>query len=612
MDQHEAVPAIREALTAFAHGDYQRRVPEQGPLREVAAAVNVLGEHLARHQPMLEAQFDTLLEQLLSLASFEFARRVPVDHGGEGFRALATGLNMLTEELEAVVAVRDRAQELYQLAFEHAPIGMVLAERDGTFVQVNPAFGAMLGADPASLVGCSWRDITHPDDLMESNLKFDALYRGDVRRIDLEKRYVVSGGKVIWGQANVTIVRDDAGRPVYSLAQVVDITQRKASADALREARDRALESDRLKTEFLRNVSHEIRTPMTSVLGMTELALGTKLTDLQRDYLEIAMVSGRSLLDLVDGILQLSKIESGQVEPDITPVDVRATVRKALDPLRARAELGGLAFGIDVDEAVPDVVCTDGGWVNQILTNLAANAIKFTPQGRVDVRVEARQGHLVFVVADTGIGVPEESRELIFHPFRQADGSTTRVFGGTGLGLAITARLVHHLGGTVDVASNRRGGASFTVTVPLVRPDEWGNDSSNPALPRRLDGVRALVAEDRPDHRLMIASVLEEAGCAVTAVGNGREAVDAAAMATFDVALLDLQMPEMDGLAAIAAIRSGEEGGTRRVPILAVTAHALDVDRDRALAAGADDYVLKPFSAPSLVEAVATTLAVGR
>jgi signal transduction histidine kinase/ActR/RegA family two-component response regulator len=376
-----------------------------------------------------------------------------------------------------------------------------------------------------------------------------------------------------------------------------------------------AEEASRAKSEFLANMSHEIRTPMNGIIGMTDLALMTPLTDTQRDYLQTVRNSAESLLVIINDILDFSKIEAGKLEIAAVDFSLRTLLGDTLKPMVVRAEEKRLRLTVDVGPEVPDAIVGDPIRLRQVLVNLVSNALKFTDAGEILVRIvhdvepDGARVTLHVSVVDTGIGIAEDKQVAIFQAFTQADGSTTRVYGGTGLGLTISGQLVSLMGGHIQVESTPGRGSAFyfSITVPLASSPVAVKTTPKPAAPvlgtRQL---RVLVAEDNIVNRRLAEYLLRLRGHQPSMVVNGREAVDALTRASFDVVLMDLQMPEMDGFAATAAIRAKEKESGARTPIVALTAHAMEGDRQRCLDADMDGYVSKPIDASELFGVIDT------
>ncbi|HEX9389787.1 MAG TPA: response regulator [Usitatibacteraceae bacterium] len=402
-----------------------------------------------------------------------------------------------------------------------------------------------------------------------------------------------------------------------------EIDARKQTESELYGAKIAAEAANLAKSTFLANMSHEIRTPMNAIIGMTELALEASSSSEQRDYLGIVKTSCDSLLTIVNDILDFSKIEAGHLEIETVPFSLRDCVGDALKALAHQAHSKGLELVSNVATEAPDALLGDPGRLRQILLNIAGNAIKFTEHGEVVVTVEVQSADdgavfLQFMVRDTGTGISDDKQRAIFEPFLQGDSSTTRVFGGTGLGLTISARLVRMMDGRIWVESQPGKGSTFYFTVhvcaqktPPIRSARAidGNQGdlylplATAAQKKRLN-LAILVVEDNQVNRRLAQHVLEKAGHRVVAVDCGAAAIAETAQRTFDLILMDVQMPGVDGIETTAAIRKSEIKLRRRTPIIALTANATVVMRERCKQAGMDGYLTKPIRPAMLIEAV--------
>ncbi|MBA4804171.1 MAG: response regulator [Brevundimonas sp.] len=392
-----------------------------------------------------------------------------------------------------------------------------------------------------------------------------------------------------------------------------DITELKHHAQALSEARDAAEAANGAKSQFLANMSHEIRTPLNGVIGIAQALANTQLDPAQKEMLALIQSSGRTLQVLLSDILDLARVESGRLELADEPFDLGRAVREAAKLYEASARDKGLQFFVEIDPAADRWISGDMVRLKQVLTNLVSNAVKFTSEGFVCLTVAPGPGAagrptLRFSIEDTGIGFDSETRTRLFSRFEQADGAITRKFGGSGLGLAISRQLAEMMGGDLDCESEPGGGSAFMLTIPL-RPAEA------PAAAPRVEcdevvsdrRVRVLLADDHPVNRKVVEMILAQAPVDMTAVENGAEALEAARTGDFDIILMDMQMPVMDGLTATREIRLHEAAmGLPRTALVMLTANALPEHIAAAEAAGADRHLAKPFDAAELLELVLT------
>ena len=491
---------------------------------------------------------------------------------------------------------------------------------DGVILTWNRAAEKLYGYTAGEIVGRSVSLLIPADRPNEMEGILARAGRGEA--IDhFESFRVRKDGSLVPVSLTISPIRDASGNVGAVSTSARDTTERTRQRD-LEAGREEALEASRLKSEFLATMSHEIRTPMNGVIGMAGLLLDSNLDGEQREYAEAVRNSGQALLLIINDILDFSKIEAGHLDLEDIDFNLAAVAEEVVELLAGAAHARGLEIVVAIDPDIPIVVRGDPGRLRQILTNLVANAVKFTDTGEVVISVaatatETSSVEARFEVRDTGIGIPVDVQARLFESFTQADASTSRRYGGTGLGLAISRRLVELMGGKMAVESTPGSGSTFSFTVSL-RPG-YGVITDRhvrpvPPVPRAPVGdelttsrsvladtpyvgtakARILVADDNPMNQRFAMLVLEKAGFSVDVVADGAEAVEAVTRGRYNAVLMDCQMPVMDGYAATTEIRR-REAGTTHIPIIAVTASAMKGDAERALAVGMDDYVTKPI-----------------
>jgi two-component system, sensor histidine kinase and response regulator len=533
------------------------------------------------------------------------------DPTGRPIRFIGTSVD-ITDHRRAEELLRE-SEGRFRGTFENAAVGIAHKDALGRWLRVNKKYCEIVGYDLDELHHKTFHDITHPDDLAITHENYKFLIRGELPSFAEEKRYIRKDGSFTWVNVTISLQRDSAGQPAYAIAVLEDISERKRLESELRLAKETAEAANRAKDDFLANVSHEIRTPMNAILGMTELVLDTPLGDDQQQCLQTVKSAADNLLSIINDLLDFSKIEAGKLELDSGNFSLRITLGETLRALAIRAHKKGLELVCHAQSDVPDALVGDAGRLRQVLLNLVGNAIKFTEEGEVVIRVELdnaatseSEAVVQFSVCDTGIGIPLDKQQMIFRAFEQEDTSTTRRYGGTGLGLTIAAQLVALMGGKIVVDSKPGRGSTFAFTARFGRQPGISTDSAArpPAL---LNNLPVLIVDDNATNRHILEEWLRSWQMQPAAVGDGMAAVDvlwhgAACGRPCALVLLDARMPDTDGLDVAAKIRERSELSATRIILLTSGERPSDHARIRTLRI--DAHLLKPVQQEELLETI--------
>lgn len=486
---------------------------------------------------------------------------------------------------------------------------ILILDGERNVIDVNPVSSSLFGFSAEELIGEKFCILFHPDsqDICEKHMR--------TVEMELKNRFefhgVRKGGRDLFVDCSMVFLRGDSKDSSAFFITCSDITERKETEVKLKNAKEEAEEANKSKSEFLANMSHEIRTPMTAIMGFSELLESTELKGKQNEYIEIIKNSGESLLYLIDEILDFSKIEAGKVIIERKNFDLF----KLLDEIKKTTNIWikgkSVLLIIDTGKDIPEYLCGDPERLRQILRNLLNNAVKFTEEGEIRLFIELRKKidpwvSLSFTVSDTGIGISEDDTDKLFKSFSQIDSALSRKYEGTGLGLAITSKLVEMMGGTLEVSSELEKGTAFSFTVNFGRAesaddDENTLDKSSEEAAGNLSEYSILVVEDNSVNRMLLDYTLKREGFSVSSVINGEDALAILKIKKFDLILMDIQMPGMDGVEVTREIR---KTSNKNIPVIALTANAMKGDREKYIKLGLDDYLSKPIKKRVLINTV--------
>ena len=525
----------------------------------------------------------------------------------------------ITERKQAADEVR-RQKERAESYLAIAGTIIVAIDTNAKIILINRKGCETLGYKEEELIGKNWIDTVVPERTRTIHKKiFKRFIEGELNLLDnFENRIITKDGTLLNFNWHNSVLHDAAGNIVATLSSGEDITERKRLEESLVSAKEQADAANLAKSNFLATMSHEIRTPLNAILGMGDLLASGDFPEDQKKYVRVLQRNGRILLDLVNDILDFSRIESGRIELESVPFDLKELTTELIDAFMPQAEEKAIDLSLGIDEHIDPRRVGDPNRLRQMLINLIANAIKFTPHGYIRLTITPGEGEdqLLIDVSDTGIGIPRAQIENIFDAFSQADSSTTREYGGSGLGLSICKQFALLMDGDISVESTLGEGSVFHLRLELPIDASSLAEAENPDLAQtkliyssrlsgRHDKFRLLLAEDATDNIFVITTFLKEADVDIDVAENGAVAFERFTQNDYDLVLMDMQMPVMDGISSTRLIRQWEQDNHRNsTPILALTAHALSDDREKALQAGCDDHLLKPISRERLLKTI--------
>lgn len=521
------------------------------------------------------------------------------------------------EREEAEKAIRE-SEEKYRGIIENMELGLMEVGLDQTIIRSYPIFCDMVGYTAEELIGKNAEELFVPEEF-KPTLREQEQQRLKGKASVYEIQIKHKNGRRIWVLISGAPIRDKEGNVIGSVGIHYDITERRELEQHLSQAKDRAEKAQLAERQFLANMSHEIRTPMNAVIGMTHLLYETQPTEVQKEYLDSLRFSADSLMGIINNILDLSKIGAGEVEFESKSFDLVQLLLSLQRTFQFKVREKPISTVVDIDPNIKNLVVGDSTRLNQIFNNLLGNASKFTQRGTIGIRAalvkEDKDQYIIeFQVHDTGIGIAQDQQEAIFDNFKQADLKITRQFGGTGLGLTIVKELVELQGGNIRLESELGRGSTFIVTMPFknagiaISEKVVYPEGSNTDIEAVLKDLKVLLVEDNLMNQKLASRILEKWGANFQIAGDGLEAIEASKKQKYDLILMDIHMPHMDGCEATELIRGNAECPNQGTPIIALTAAALLEEKTRALEAGMNDFVTKPFSPRILKEQVLKAL----
>jgi signal transduction histidine kinase/CheY-like chemotaxis protein len=614
---------LLELTEAMLQGDHSKRVVvdfDDDMVVRIVDNLNRFSNEIQLNQILdykQEKTVNSFIEVISSFANLDFKQKLPISDNGTILDAIATGINILGEELQQSTASK------YELEIERNRLREAQSiAKIGSWVLNVPSFKLAWSEEAyrifeldqqqtPDLFG-AYRQKIHPNDLP----KLDSLIRSAIQKGDdfnLELRMICTDESLKYILCIGEALKGEDGQTTSLKGTMQDITKRKYDEQKLKEAKEYAEEANNAKSRFLANMSHEIRTPLNGILGLTEIMQGEDVSDEHRKYLQIVRESGKTLAQLINDILDLSKIESKNLQLENIPFSLSKIVISNVNSYKFLAEQKGLVMSYHIDESIPKEVMGDPTRVSQVITNLISNAIKFTDRGKIDISLSLsnhKKNEITVqgMVKDTGVGIPHDKLDMIFQSFTQADDSITRQYGGTGLGLSIVKNLLEQMKGSIFVESpadpflNR--GSAFIFTLKLKLSDDQVDQLSIREKGNRKCILRqkmnVLVVDDNPINLLVAKKMLQKFGAEVTIVESGHDAISLVKLNKYDLVLMDIQMPELNGYETAEELRKLNFNK----PILALSANAYQEDVDKSLASGMNDHIKKPYTEEQLFDKV--------
>ncbi len=630
LEQHEIIDRLPGWTTRLQNG---ARIQQALNEEETVLFSNHLEETLSSDNPtLLVLRPDVTIEAGEPSHFVLVSHRIPAET--DNWHCHSTVLIVRSPERREQ-ALRD-SENLYRTIFENNSVALNIVDKNGKFSHVNDAWCEMTGYSADELLQMSPFDIM-PEEEIKASFRLKKLFTGGVDQYRREMKYFRKDGETRYANIAINAVKGRDGAITGAMGVIVDITKRKETEEALRYANDQLEATNRqlvlanerakrwafeaelanmAKSEFLANMSHEIRTPMNSILGFADILEQKLSNDKQREYVRAISSSGKMLLQLINDILDLSKIEAGKMEIRLQPVDVRTFMNDMTNIFRQRADDKNLDFILNMDSSLPEGLMLDEIRFRQIITNLVGNALKFTHEGSVSVTlshvaIPESDGHhsLTLEVRDTGIGIPEKEHDRIFQGFVQVEGQDQRRYGGTGLGLAITQRLVEMMGGTLHLESKPGQGSAFIVTLPDVAAVAPAYDLPSTTQECRITGFNPaviLLVEDEPLNRILIQEYLFDTGLQLEVAEDGEEGIEKASDLVPDIIIMDLHLPGISGYEAIQQIRTNDK--LDNTTIIVQSASALRQHMEKALSHGANSFISKPVKRNQLLQELARHL----